>query len=86
MVRRSEGMENQQEQQYYQIKVLGVLDDSWADWFNGMIVTIQSEDLGRQFTLLTGAVADQACLRGILDRLWDLNLKVISVQLIPPTE
>ena len=57
----------------YQIKVRGRLDEKWSDWFNGMTITSE-----RDITTLTGAV-DQAKLRGIVSKIWDLNLTVISV-------
>ena len=62
------------ERQVYQIGVEGRLDEGWSDWFDGMTVTSESGT-----TILAGAVADQAALRGILDRIWDLNLNLISV-------
>lgn len=65
------------EQAVYQIKVQGKLDEKWSDWFNGMTVTFESD-----ITTLTGAVVDQAALRGILDKIWDLNLTLISVNRI----
>jgi hypothetical protein len=58
----------------YQIKVQGRLDESWSGWFNSMAITFEGDT-----TTLTGAVVDQAALRGILSRLWDLNLALISV-------
>ena len=57
----------------YRIKVRGRLDERWSDWFNGMTITSE-----RDITTLTGAV-DQAKLRGIVSKIWDLNLTVISV-------
>jgi hypothetical protein len=64
----------------YQIKVQGKLDEGWSDWFSGMTVTFGS---GRApITTLTGAVADQSALRGILSKIWDLNLTLISVRRI----
>ena len=63
----------------YQIKVHGRLDESWSGWFNGMTITFEGNT-----TTLTGAVVDQAALRGILSRLWDLNLALISVNQIEP--
>ena len=57
----------------YRIKVRGRLDERWSDWFNGMTITPE-----RGITTLTGAV-DQAKLRGILSKIWDLNLTVISI-------
>jgi len=62
----------------YQIKVRGQLDEKWSEWFSGMTVTFDSD-----ITTLTGPVADQAALRGILSKIWDLNLTLISV--IPVT-
>jgi hypothetical protein len=63
----------------YQIKVQGRLDESWSGWFNSMTITFEGDT-----TTLTGAVVDQAALRGILSRLWDLNLALISVNPIEP--
>ncbi len=74
-------MNNDQDAQHvvYQIKVQGRLDKSWSGWFSGMAITVEGDT-----TTLTGAVVDQAALRGILSRLWDLNLALISVNLIEP--
>ena len=60
----------------YQITIRGNLDPKWSKWFNGMAVSSQD---GSPVTILTGRIADQAKLRGILNKLWDLNLIVISV-------
>jgi hypothetical protein len=62
----------------YQIKVQGNLDDRWSDWFSGL--TVQPTDEGEDcpVTTLTGPI-DQAALRGILNRIWDLNLTLVSV-------
>jgi hypothetical protein len=57
----------------YQIQVQGRIDAGWSDWFSGMTVTFE-----RGVTTLTGPVADQAALRGMLCKLWDLNLTLIS--------
>jgi len=66
----------------YQIKVWGRLDEKWSDWFNGMRLTFETTSNGPPITALTGAVADQAKLRGMLSKIWDLNLTVISVSRI----
>ena len=66
--------------QTYQIKVQGKLDEGWSAWFNDMTVTFESGHA--PITTLTGAVADQAALRGMLCKLWDLNLTLISVRRI----
>jgi len=58
----------------YQIKVQGQLDKCWSAWFNEMTLIFEDEA-----TILTGAIADQSALRGILNKLWDLNLVLVSV-------
>jgi hypothetical protein len=63
----------------YQIKVQGRLDESWSGWFNGMTITFESGSDGSSITTLTGPVLDQAALRGVLSKIWDLNLTLISV-------
>ena len=63
----------------YQIRVQGRLDERWSDWFSCMTITFESGSDGSPITVLTGAVADQSVLRGILDSVWDLNLTLISV-------
>jgi hypothetical protein len=66
----------------YQIKVQGRLDEKWSEWFNGMTLTFESASNSSPTTTLTGAVADQAKLRGMLSKIWDLNMTVISVSRI----
>lgn len=64
---------------HYQITVEGELDAGWAASFDSM--TIELESLGgRSVSTLTGPVTDQAALRGMLCRLWDLNLTLISIR------
>jgi hypothetical protein len=60
----------------YQITIHGNLDPKWSSWFNGMAVFSQD---GSAVTTLTGRITDQAKLRGTLNKLWDLNMIVISV-------
>jgi hypothetical protein len=64
--------------QAYEIRLHGRLDERWSDWFSGMMVTAQDREDGTPVTTLSGAV-DQPALRGILTRIWDLNLTLISV-------
>ena len=68
----------------YQIKVPGHLDESWSDWAGGMTITVESQDDGPSITTLTGVVADQAALQGLLHRLYSLGLPLISVKWIEP--
>lgn len=63
----------------YEITVEGTLDAAWTDIFNGMTITLIPQDKGKPLTTLKGEVHDQAALRGILNKLWDLNLRLISV-------
>ena len=62
----------------YQIKVPGILDESWSDWGGKMTITIESEGDGLPITTLTGTF-DQAALHGLLRQLYSLGLPLISV-------
>jgi len=62
----------------WQIKVLGELGEQWSNWFDGLAICVEQAG-GSPVTRLTGPIADQAHLRGILNQLWDLNLTLISV-------
>ena len=66
----------------YQIRVHGELNENWSDWFEGMQIDYGGPAGGMPTTTLTGAVADQSALRGILTKIWNLNLIVISVNRI----
>jgi hypothetical protein len=70
----------------YEIKVEGELDESWEEWFSSMTVALENTAGGLPTTTLTGAVADQAALRGMLCRIWDLNLTIVSVRRIDEEE
>ncbi len=62
-------------QEYYEIRVRGHLDQRWSDWFAGL----QLAHLEGNQTLLSGSLPDQAALHGLLERIRDLNLTLISV-------
>lgn len=66
--------------QRYKIKVQGSLDESWVNWFLGLKITIEKDFDGRPITNLCGQIIDQSELRGILNKLWDLNLSLLSVE------
>ena len=61
--------------EHYEIKIKGYLDPRWSEWFAGLKLThLQGDE-----TLLSGSLLDQAALHGLLERIRDLNLKLISV-------
>ena len=68
--------------QFYEIRVKGHLDASWADWMGGLAITHQQNGE----TLLSGALPDQAALHGVLNRLRDLSVPLISVNLVDGTQ
>jgi hypothetical protein len=63
----------------YEICVPGELDPSWSDWAGGMAIAVVSKGDGPPVTTLTGTVADQAALQGLLRRLYSLGLPLLSV-------
>ena len=64
----------------YQIKVQGRLDKNWSEWFDNMAITVASGDDRTAITTLTGSVADQTALHGLLTRIRDLGLFLLLVQ------
>ncbi len=66
---------DQRQPTIYQIRVKGHLGSQWTDWFGGLTVTL--EDNGE--TLLTGPVADQAALHGLIKKVRDLGMPLVSV-------
>lgn len=68
--------------QHYEIRLKGHLDLSWSEWLDDM--TIIHQDNGE--TLLTGPVADQAALHGVLNRMRDIGIPLISVNPVDETQ
>lgn len=64
----------------YRIRVEGDLHPQWSDWFGGLRIESERRPNGSRITVLEGALRDQAELRGVLIKLLDLNLVLISVQ------
>ena len=65
----------------YEIRVKGILDSKWADWFDGFTIAPQPDG----DTVLTGRVADQAALHGLLSKVRDLGLPLLSVKRVGST-
>jgi hypothetical protein len=63
----------------YRIKVEGKLNKRWSDWFNGMQIVNVNEFSPNPVTVLQGPISDQSALRGMLIKLWDLNLTLVEV-------
>jgi hypothetical protein len=61
--------------EYYEIKIKGHLDPRWSDWFSDLQLT----HLDGNETLLAGMLPDQSALHGLLERIRDLNLTLVSV-------
>ena len=70
--------EDHHEPELYEIRLKGHLENRWAAWFEGL--TITALDNGE--TLLTGPVADQAALHGVLRKVRDLGIPLLSVTLV----
>ncbi len=70
----------QDESALHEIRVQGHLGDRWAQWAEGLTLTRESDGT----TTLTSLLADQAALHGLLDRIRDLNVTIISVRRIGP--
>jgi hypothetical protein len=66
--------------EYYEIRVRGLLDSHWRTWFEGLTLT----PLENGETLIAGPIQDQAALHGILAKIRDLGLPLLSVVWIEP--
>jgi hypothetical protein len=64
----------------YQIRVEGHLGQQWMDWFDGLTITLEEDGN----TLLTGPLIDQAALHGLLKRVRDLGMPLVSVNPLEP--
>ena len=64
----------------YQIRIKGHLSHQWTDWFEGLTITLEEDG----DTLLTGPVVDQAALHGLLKKVRDLGLPLVSVSPVEP--
>jgi hypothetical protein len=66
--------------QIYEIRLKGHLDNRWSAWFEGLTITLEKDG----DTLLTGLVVDQAALHGLLKKVRDLGMPLVSVSPLEP--
>jgi hypothetical protein len=66
----------------YQIEIKEQLDKSWTEWFSNFDLAHSTDNRGNPVTILSGMVIDQAALNGLLTKIWNLNLTVLSVKRI----
>jgi hypothetical protein len=74
--------EQNEETTVYQIRIEGQLGEQWTDWFEGL--TITQEEGGT--TVLTGPVVDQSALHGLLKKVRDLGMPLVSVNPVKPDQ
>jgi hypothetical protein len=65
---------------HYEIRIAGHLDEDWTDWFGGLTLTLEADGN----TLLSGPVADQAALHGLLRKVRDLGMPLLAVSRVAP--
>jgi hypothetical protein len=74
--------EKHNQQQGYELRLKGHLDDRWVEWFEGLTITLEENSN----TLLSGHVADQAALHGLLKKVRDLGITLVSVNQVQSQE
>lgn len=80
MSKKLESITNPSQATVYQIRVKGHLGSQWTNWFEGLTITLEEDG----DTLLTGPVVDQAALHGLLKRVRDLGMPLVSVSPVEP--
>jgi hypothetical protein len=63
----------------YEVRVDGVLDGRWSEWFEGLQIDTEGGE-----TVLSGTLPDQPALHGVLDKVRDLGLCIVAVRRLPP--
>ena len=74
--------EKHNQHQCYEIRLKGHLDDRCAEWFEGLTITLEENG----DTLLTGPLVDQAALHGLLKRVRDLGMPLLSINFVSPDQ
>ena len=64
----------------YQIRVQGRLNESWSSWLGNVVIAVKHSGDGPTITTLTGTVADQSALHGLLARIRDLSMPLMLVE------
>jgi hypothetical protein len=64
----------------FQLRIKGHLSDQWTDWFEGLTITLEEDG----DTLLTGPIVDQAALFGLLKKVRDLGMPLVSINCVEP--
>ncbi|GAP13580.1 hypothetical protein LARV_01335 [Longilinea arvoryzae] len=70
------------QQPCYEIRLKGHLDSQWKDWFSGLTITLEENGT----TLLSGPLADQAALHGLLKKVRDLGMPLVSISPVEPDQ
>ena len=74
--------EKHNQHQCYEIRLKGHLEARWEQWFDGLTITLEEDGC----TLLSGLLADQSALHGILKKVRDLGLTLLSVNSVEPED
>ena len=67
---------------HYQIIVKGYVKENWSQWLGDILIEPINNKNAGHMTKLTGFLVDQAALRGLMNQIWDLNLIIISFQMV----
>ncbi len=68
----------------YKIRIQSRLEANWSEWFSGMTISTDQDEQGSTVTVITGLLVDQVALHGLLVRISDLGLVLLSVERFEP--